>query len=224
MRSTWPYITLLSISPKKLKEVRDGCSSFRNAKPSLIIIAVTTNTSSAHAMIDTGATHTSITRSLLETLLHLPTQTTYTTTVILGDVHTTISLYGMVLLCIYINHIPTHASVFVIESLGADLILGMDWCRTYNIILRILDQELLLHHLQCGQTTVHFQDTISISIRLAQSIQLASYHEHLVPLSTPLSSANQFSYTSHTNLCKQTNIFIPDAILCVDVFELYFYL
>ena len=108
----------------------------------------------------------------------------------------------MVSLCMYINHIPTYAFAFVVESLGVDLVLGMDCCRIYNIILHIPHQELLLHNPQYGQTTVHFQDIISIPIRLAQSIQLVPYHEHLVPLSTSLSAANQVSYTPDTHLWK----------------------
>ena len=101
---------------------------------------------------------------------------------------------------IYINHIPTYTSAFVVDSLGIDLILGMDWCRTYNIILRIRQQEFLLHHPQYGQTIVQFQDTTSIPVRLTQSIQLDPYHEHIVPLIKPVSSASQVSYTSDATL------------------------
>ena len=80
---------------------------------------------------------------------------------------------------IYINHIPTYASAFVVDSLGIDLILN---------------------HPQYGQTIVLFQDTASIPIRFAQSIQLDPYHEHIVPLITPVLSASQVSYTSDTTL------------------------
>ena len=153
-------------------------------------------------MIDTGATHTLITRSLLETIPYPPIKNTSTITVTLGDAHITILVYGTVPLCIYIyiNHIPTYTSAFVVDSLGIDLILGMDWCRTYNSILRIRQQELLLHHPQYGQTIVQFQDTTSIPICLAQSIQLDPYHEHIVPLITPVSSASQVFYTPDTTL------------------------
>ena len=168
MWSTWSYIALLSISPKKLKEARDDRSFFHNVNPSLIIIPVTINIFFVHAIIDTGAAHALIIRSLLQTLLHPPVQTHYTTAAaILGDAHTTISFCNMVFLCMYINHIPTYASAFAVQSLGVDLVLGMDWCRTYNIALRIPHQELFLHHPQYDQTATHFQDTISIPIRLA---------------------------------------------------------
>ena len=102
-------------------------------------------------MIDTDATHTLITRSFLEAIPHPPIKKTSTITATLGDAHTTISVYGIVPLCIYVNHIPTYTSAFVIDPLGIDVILGMDWCRTYNVIFRIHQQEPLLHHPQYGQ-------------------------------------------------------------------------
>ena len=102
MWSIWPYITLLSISPKNLKEIGDGRSSVHNVNPLPIIIPVTVNTFSVHVMIDTGAAHTLKTRPLLQTLRQPPIQTPHTTTAILGDAHTNISLYGMVPLCTYI--------------------------------------------------------------------------------------------------------------------------
>ena len=80
---------------------------------------------------------------------------------------------------IYINHILTYTSAFVVDSLGIDLILN---------------------HPQYGQTIVQFQDTTSIPIRLAHFIQLDPYHEHIVPLITPVSSASQVSYTPDTIL------------------------
>ena len=100
----------------------------------------------------------------------------------------------------YINRIPTYTSAFVVDSLGIGLIPGMDWCRTYNTILRIRQQELLLHHPQYGQTIVQFQDITSIPINLAQFIQLNRYLEHIVHLITPVSSASQVSYTPDTIL------------------------
>jgi hypothetical protein len=170
-------------------------------------------------MVDTGATHSLITRSTLNTLPHLSIQKTFTTLAMLGDASTTIPVHGMVRLCIYINHIPTYASVFVVDSLGADFILGMDWCRAYDVLLRIRQQELLLRHPQYGTTTVQFQDTISVPVRLAETIQLAPCHEHIVRLTTPLSSASQVSYIPDASLCKKKKLFIPDAVLHIHRFQ-----
>ena len=172
-------------------------------------------------MVDTGATHSLITRSILNTFSHPPIQKTFTTFATLGDASTTISVYGIVRLCIYLNHIPTYASVFVVDSLGADFILGMDWCRKYDVVLRVRQQQLLLRHSQYGKTTVPFRDSVSIPVRLAQSIQLAPHHEHIVPLITPVSSAHQVSYTPDPDLCRKKKIFIPDALLHVHCFRTF---
>lgn len=209
----------MSITPKILKGVRDGRPSLSAVNPSLIIIPTNINGSPVHAMVDTGATHTLITNSLLKTLSHVPIKKAYNTNAILGDASTKISIHGIVHLCVYINHIPTYVSAFVVDSLGVDFILGMDWCRTYDVALRIRQQELIIRHPRYGKTTIHFQDTVSVPIRLAQSIQLAPYHEHIVQLTTPLSSALQVSYIPDANLCKQKNVFIPEAILYVNRFQ-----
>ncbi|CAF3004538.1 unnamed protein product [Rotaria sp. Silwood2] len=95
----------------------------------------------------------------------------------------------------------------------------MDWCRKYNVVIRISEQELLLHHPQYGKTTVQFHTNISIPVRLSQTIQLSPYHEHIVRLFTPVSTASQVSYSPDTKLCKTKNIFIPDAILSVTNFQ-----
>jgi hypothetical protein len=88
-------------------------------------------------MIDIGATHTLIIRSFLDTFSHARIQKTSTTTTMLGDASITISVHGIVRLCIYINCIPAYASVFVVDSLRVDFILGMDWRHTYDLVLRI---------------------------------------------------------------------------------------
>ena len=76
------------VSPKRLKGVRDGRPSIHAINPSLIIIPVTINGSIVHSMLDTGATHTLITRSLLNTFSHSPVQKTSLTTAVLGDANT----------------------------------------------------------------------------------------------------------------------------------------
>lgn len=213
------HLSPLSDTPKILKGVRDGCASLNTINPSLIIIPTYIHRSLVHAMVDTGATHTLITRSLLKTLPHAPLEKPSNASAILGDASTTISVHGIVRLCIYINNIPTYVSAFVVNSLSVDLILGMDWCRTYNVALCIRTQKLTLQHHRYGKTMVQFQDTIAVPIRVAQPIQLAPYHEHIVHLTTPLSSALEVSYTPDVNLCKQKSIFIPDAILSVNHFR-----
>lgn len=172
-------------------------------------------------MVDTGATHSLITRSTLDRFLHPPIEKTSISTAVLGDASTTISVYGVVRLCIYINHIPTVASVFVVDSLGADFILGIDWCHYNDVSLRIRAQQLLIRHPCYGTTTVPFLDTVSVPVRLAHSIQLAPHHEHVVSLFAPLSSASHVSYTPDDVLCTKKHLVIPEAILKINHFHTY---
>ncbi|CAF4626058.1 unnamed protein product, partial [Rotaria sp. Silwood2] len=204
-----------------LKEAHDGRASIHAINPSLIIIPVTVHGSTVHSLLDTGATHTLITRSLLNTIPHSPVYKTPITTAVLGDANTTISVHGIVRLCIRINNIPTYTSAVVVDSLSVDLILGMDWCRKYNVVIRISEQELLLHHPQYGKTTVQFHTNISIPVRLSQTIQLSPYHEHIVRLFTPVSTASQVSYSPDTKLySSEQQIFYNILQQHRDVFDL----
>ena len=170
-------------------------------------------------MVDTGATHSLISLSTLSTFSHPPIQPTSTTTAVLGDPSTTITVRGFVRLCIYMNHIPTYASVFVVDSLGVDFILGMDWCFHNNVLLCLPEQKLLVRHPFYGTTTVQFLDSVSVPIRLAQSIQLLPHHEHLVRLVAPLSSAFCVRYTPDDVFCRRKNIYLPHALLKVNRFQ-----
>jgi hypothetical protein len=80
-----------------------------------------------------------------------------------------------------------------------------------RIALRICKRILLLQHSYYRKTTV--------PVRLIQSTQLARYHEHIVHLKNPLSSALQVSYTLDNNICKQKNLFISETILFVNSFR-----
>ena len=121
-------------------------------------------------MVNTGATHTLIALSTLYTLLHSPISPTDTTAAILGDTGTTITIRRFLCLCIYINRIPIYTFVFVADSLGVDLILGMDWCLVNNVLLPHREQKLLVHHVSYNTNTVRFLHSVFILIRLTQSI------------------------------------------------------
>ncbi|CAF3652475.1 unnamed protein product [Rotaria sp. Silwood1] len=140
---------------------------------------------------------------------------------VLGDASTTIAVHGSVRLCIYINSIPTYTSVFVVDSLGADLLLGMDWCHNNNVSLRVRQQQLFIQHPRYGATIVPFLDTVSVPIRLAQSIQLAPHHEHIVSLYALVSSALSVSYTPDRVLCTEKQLVISDAILKINRLHTY---
>ena len=120
-------------------------------------------------MINTGATHSLIALSTLGTLLHPPIQPTSTTAAILGGTHITITIGRFVCRCIYINCIPTYTFVFVADSLGVDLILGMGWCLDNDVLLPTREQKLV-HHVSYDTNAVHFLHSAFILIRFTQSI------------------------------------------------------
>jgi len=188
----------LSISPKRLKEVRDGRPSFSSINPSLIIIPTTISNSLVHAMVDTGATHILITRSLLHTFSHVQLTKTSSISALLGDASTAISVQGVAQLCIYVNHILTYVFAYVV-----DLILGMNGCRTYDVSLRIHQHELCLRHSHYGSTTVSFLNNVSVPARLAHSVQLLA----------PLSSALQVVFTLDIQFCQRKTLFIPESLI-----------
>ncbi|CAF1497807.1 unnamed protein product [Adineta ricciae] len=170
-------------------------------------------------MVDTGATHTLITRSLLNTLPNIPFIKNASVSALLGDASTTLSVQGVAQLCIYVNHIPTSISAYVVESLGINLILGMDWCRSYDVLIRIGQQELDLRHPHYGSSSVSFLQNASIPARLAHSVQLNPSYEHVVQLTTPLSSALQVIFTPDNKFCQHKHLFIPDAVVRINRFH-----
>jgi hypothetical protein len=221
LRSIRTHITIISVSLKGLKKGCDGRPSINAVNPSLIIIPTIINDSPAHAIVDTGATHSLTTRSTLVRFPHPPVRKTPTTITVFSDASTTIVVYGSVPLCIYINRIPIYASVFVVDSLGADFILGMDWCDNNNVLFRVREQQLFVRHPRHEFTTVPFLHTVSVPVRLAQSIQLAPHHEHIVTLYAPLSSASSVSYTPDSVLCMKKQLVISEAILKINRFHTY---
>ncbi|CAF4410957.1 unnamed protein product, partial [Rotaria magnacalcarata] len=78
----------------------------------------------------------------------------------------------------------------------------MDWCINNDILLRVREQQVIVRNPSYGTTAVHFLDSVSIPIRLAQSIQLAPHHEHIVRSFTPLSFASCVSYIPNGFLCR----------------------
>jgi predicted aspartyl protease len=104
--------------------VCDGHTSFLT-HPSLIIISIIVNGKTIDAMLDTGATTSLISQSELDQISHAPIQSIQLTAT-LGDGQSKITINGMVELSIIINDVTTAIKAFIVESLGAKLILGMD--------------------------------------------------------------------------------------------------
>ncbi|CAF1523718.1 unnamed protein product [Adineta ricciae] len=170
-------------------------------------------------MVDTGATHTLITRSFLDTLPGAQFTQTAAISALLGDASTALHVHGVAHLCVYVNQLPTYVSAYVVDSLGVNLILGMDWCRTYDVSIHIRQHEIRLHHSSYGSTSISFLPSVSIPARLTHAVHLNPSYDHIVQLSAPLSSAVAVVFTPDSNLCQRKRLFIPDAVVCIDRFH-----
>lgn len=129
-----------SLSIRMLKKllggIRDGRISTSQVIPSLIIITAEINGKQIEAMIDTGATISIVSQSVLTDISHFNVDSiNFTAT--LGDGRTKIHATGTTELLMKINGLLILTTVLVVECLGAPLILGMDWCTRNNVSINI---------------------------------------------------------------------------------------
>ncbi|CAF4305349.1 unnamed protein product, partial [Rotaria sp. Silwood2] len=174
------------------------------SQPSLITISTLANGKPIHAMLDTGAITSRISQSELNHISHITIQPIQTTA-ILGDGQTKIMVNSVVKLNVTINHITTIITVLVAESLGANLILGMGWCNSNYVNVNIGKKQVEINHPQHGTTTTPFLEVGSVEVRLAECITLLPYHEHIVKMHVPISSATLVSFTSDSKKCTKLN-------------------
>ncbi|CAF1573858.1 unnamed protein product, partial [Adineta steineri] len=201
-------------------EIRDGRISVPQFHPSLIIINTVINGKSTYAMVDTGATTSLISRSELNTIPHSSIQPTDTTAT-LGDGRTQISINGLVELAITINNITTCIKALIVESLGANIILGMDWCKLNNVKVNIHQNQIEITHPQYGNTTTPFINDGSVDACLDERVALLPYHEHIVKMQTPISSAMLAIFLPDFKKCSKLKIEIPDAFVEIKDFSFY---
>ncbi|CAM2714040.1 unnamed protein product [Rotaria socialis] len=193
------YTTHASHQPQhNNRGVCDGHTSFPQSHPSLIIIGTIVNGTLIYAMLDTGATTSLISQTELDLITHPPIQQIQTTAV-LGDGKTKIIVSGAVELTITINDIATIITALIVDSLGANLILGMDWCKSNNVNVNI------------G----------SVDVRLAECITLLPHHEHIVKMYVPISSANLVSFLPDIKKCSKLNVQVSDAFVEIKDFLFY---
>ena len=188
--------------------------------PSIITIATTVNGSPISAMLDTGATTSFISQFELSRITH-STIRPVQTTAILGDGQTTIKINGAVDLCISINNITTVINALIVETLGAQLILGMDWCTSNNVTLCVGQQQVHISHPIFGSTTVPFIKNSSVDVRLAECVALLPHREYIVKMNVPFSSAELAVFTPDMKRTSQLNIEVPDAIVTIKDFSFY---
>jgi len=200
--------------------VRDGRIPLPLSHPSLIIIATLVNGSPINAMLDTGATITLISQSVLNTIQHAPITPTVTTAT-LGDGRTKLMITGKVQLHVTINDVPTDVTAFVVDSLGANLILSMDWCQSNNVNMQIGQRQVEIVCPPYAPTTTPFLNDGSVDIHLSECVALLPHNEHIVKVHTPISSAKLVSFAPDVKRCLKLKIQIPDAFVEKKDFSFY---
>ncbi|CAF4482234.1 unnamed protein product, partial [Rotaria socialis] len=215
------YTTYASHQPQhNNRGVCDGHTSFPQSHPSLIIIGTIVNGTLIHAMLDTGATTSLISQTELDLITHPPIQQIQTTAV-LGDGKTKIIVSGAVELTITINDIATIITALIVDSLGANLILGMDWCKSNNVNVNIGKKQVEINHPKYGITITPFLNSGSADVRLAECITLLPHHEHIVKIYVPISSANLVSFLPDIKKCAKLNVQVSDAFVEIKDFSFY---
>ena len=222
MLDLWCYGSLQTRMHKKLLGgIRDGRTSSIQQHPSLIIIEVRIKDSVLHAMVDTGATTSIVSRSVLDRIPHSPIQPMDTTTT-LGDGRTKISVHGIVELPVGIDGIVTDLTVIIVESLGASLILGMDWCNQINANVNMETKQVIISHPKHGTATAPFVNDKPADVYLAEPIVLMPFHEHVVKVRTPIEAADVACFEADTQTCCKLNVQVPDAV--VSIKDSFFYM
>lgn len=171
-------------------------------------------------MVDTGATSSLISQSTLDNIAHPPIQSMRSTAT-LGDGKTKIMVNGTVKLNVAINHINTVIEPLVVEVLGANLILGMDWCKDNHVNVNIGENKVEINHPQHGTTITPFLEGGSIDAYLAGSIELLPHQEQVVKLHAPISNAILASFIPDSQECAKLNIQIPEAFVEIKDFSFY---
>lgn len=222
MLDLWCYGSLQTRMHKKLLGgIRDGRTSSIQQHPSLIIIEVRINDNVLHAMVDTGATTSIVSRSVLDRIPHPPIQP-MDTTATLGDGRTKISVHGIVKLPVGIDGTVTDLTVLIVESLGASLILGMDWCNQNNVNINMETKQVIINHPKHGPATASFVTDKPADVYLAEPIVLMPFHEHIVKVRTPIEAADVACFEADTQTCCKLNVQVPDAV--VSIKDSFFYM
>lgn len=200
--------------------MRDGRTPHFLLHPSLINISVKVNGTPMTALLDTGATTSLISSSTLDFLrpsrVH-PIETSAT----LGDENTTIKVTGNVALCITVKTITTIINALVVETLGAPLILGMDWCTQNKVALNMDQRQVNINHPVFGFTTIDIVQGGPVDAKLADNVELLPYHEHIVQLIVPFSSAEIATFSPDIKRLSCLKLQSPDALVQINNFSFY---
>ena len=209
------------VQKKLLGGLCDGHSPPFSNHPSLINIEISVNGHPTTAVLDTGATTSLISKSMLDSVNHSRVHLNETS-VTLGDGSTTINGIGTVALCISVKHITSIINALIIEKLGAPIILGMDWCVANNATVNIEQKQINIEHRVFGSAVTPFVDSKGVEARLVENIELLPYHEHVVMMAVPVSSVDTATFLPDTKRMSHLKLQAPDSI--IQIKNTFFYI
>ena len=198
----------------------DGHTPYTQQHPSLIIINIFANGQPMQAMIDTDATTSFISQSALKRIPNIRYISTRTVAT-LGDGKTRILVNGTVELDITTNIIKTPILFLVVEALGTEIILGLDWCNLNNVNVNVGQRQLEMTNTECKMISIPFLENGSIDACVAEDVELIPHHEHIVKMQAPISNAMIVSFSSDCKACSKLNIEVPDALVEIKDFSFY---
>ena len=134
---------------------------------------------------------------------------------------TKIIVNAAVELSVTINDITTVITALIVNSLGANLILGMDWCKLNNVRVNIGQNQVEINHPQYGITTTLFLNLGAVDARLAECVVLLPHHEHIVKMLVPISFATLALFSPYLKSCAKLNVQVLDAFVEIKDFSFY---
>ncbi|CAF1310430.1 unnamed protein product [Adineta ricciae] len=172
------------------------------------------------AMIDTGATTSLISQAALNRIPNTESKPSRAVAT-LGDGKTRILVNGIVELDIMVKNINTIIPLLVVEALGAEVILGLDWCTLNNVNVNVGQRQVEMNVRQSEMVSVPFLENGSIDACVATDVELLPHHEHMVKMQVPISNAMIVSFLSDYKKCSKLKIEVPDALVEIKDFTFY---
>jgi hypothetical protein len=206
------------VSAFSIKESPDdgGASCQSNTNPSLIFITVSINQKQMRAMLDSGATRTFISR----TALNQTKYNRYTTThdhYLMADGQTKFEVIGTTNLSIRVNNLETTIQAYVVKSLCAECILGMDYINKYKVNIETSQRTIQVRN---GNDSTRVQmendvETKRFPLRLINSIRFAPYQETTIKIDAPISTGQVLFQPSY-HILHHKMLVSPHCLVSID--------
>ena len=197
----------------------DGSVTPHRSNPSsLIYIQTLVDNVNTKTMIDTGSTISAINAAFMKQLntnFHIyPTKISCKT----AD-NSQLYISGMIVLPIRINNVQLTVNTFIIEDLCTSLLLGADFCTTYQVNINYGNKHLSLK-ITNQQTIVKFQqhpnDSQVFIVKTMNNIMIPPLSAMVIKATTSAPPMPALFTPSSQQLNKHGTI-VPHAILMIDI-------